>query len=122
MTTQFIRSKSDAISPAEIGRETCRRWGEMADDVIALRQQIGDDRFVDIQYAELTERPMEVAREVFDRLGEPMTDADAAAVNRWLVENKREKWAPHVYDLETYGLSQEIIRSDFARYRELYCA
>jgi hypothetical protein len=122
MTTQFIRSKSDAISPVEIGRETCRRWGEMANDVIALRQEIGDERFVDIQYADLTDRPMEVMRHVFQRMGEAMTAADVAAVERWLVENKREKWAPHVYDLETYGLSQQIIEGDFARYRALYCA
>jgi hypothetical protein len=122
LLTLFIQSKSDQISAQTIGRATCRRWAQLSDDVIDLRERIGDDRFIDVQYERLTEQPLEVAREIFDRLGTGMTEADEAAVNRWLIENKREKWAPHIYDLETYGLSEEIIKSDFARYRARHCS
>jgi hypothetical protein len=122
MVTQFVRSKSNAISTQDIGRATCRRWAKMSEDVLDLRDRIGDDRFIDIQYQDLTEQPLSVAREVFERLGSPMTEADEAAINKWLVDNKREKWAPHVYDLDTYGLTEETIKADFARYRERHCA
>jgi hypothetical protein len=121
MNNTFIQAKCVGISPQQIGRATCKRWAKMSEDVLDLRDRVGDDRFIDIAYQELTERPLEVAREVFDRLGTPMTAADEAAINQWLIDNKREKWAPHVYDLETYGLTEETIRSDFARYRARHC-
>jgi hypothetical protein len=122
MITPLIHMKTDKISREEIGRFTCRRWAGMADDVIDLRERIGDDRFIDIQYERLTEQPIEVSREIFDRMGEKMTEADEAALNKWLADNKREKWSPHIYDFETYGLSEEIIKSDFARYIRRHCA
>ncbi len=122
MITPLIHMKSDAISKEQIGRFTCKRWADMSNDVIDLRERIGDDRFIDIQFDDLTEQPMVEMGKVFDRLGRTMTDADRAAMEQWLVDNKRTKWAPHVYDFETYGLSEEIIRSDFAHYIERHCS
>jgi hypothetical protein len=122
MNNNFIQSKCVAISPVEIGRFTCKRWAKMSEDVLDLRDEIGDDRFIDIQYDELTARPMEVARDAYDRMGSKMTEADEAVLQKWLVDNKREKWAPHVYDLDTYGLSEEVIKTDFARYRARHCS
>jgi hypothetical protein len=122
MITPLIQMKTDKISKEQIGRFTCARWAGMANDVIDLRQTIGDDRFIDVQFETLTERPVEVAREIFDRMETPMTEADEAAIGQWLVDNKREKWSPHIYDFETYGLSEEIIKSDFARYIARHCA
>jgi hypothetical protein len=122
MNNTFIQAKCQNIPPAVIGRYTCKRWAQMSDGVIDLRDTIGDERFIDVQYQDLTERPLDTTRAVFDRLGTKMTAADEAAVSKWLAENKREKWAPHIYDLETYGLSEDSITSDFARYRQRYCS
>jgi hypothetical protein len=55
-------------------------------------------------------------------LGRKPTLEDDAAMEQWLIDNKRDKWAPHIYDLETYGLSEDIIKSDFARYRAKHIA
>ena len=86
------------------------------------RERIGDDRFIDIQYEDLTGDEMGVMRTVFDRMGQPMRPEDEAAMEQHRIDNKRDKWAPHIYDLETYGLSEEIIKSDFARYRAKHIA
>jgi hypothetical protein len=122
MITPLIQMKTDQVSREEIGRFTCRRWAGMANDFIALREKIGDDRFIDISYQRTMEEPLEAARDVFERMGAKMTEADEAAISRWLTDNKREKWAPHIYDYETYGLSEEIIKSDFARYIARHCS
>lgn len=122
MITPLIQMKSDSITKEQIGRFTCQRWAGMSEEVIKLREQIGDDRFIDIQYEDLTADAMGEMQKVFDRMGRTMTEADRAAMEQWLVDNKRTKWAPHVYDYETYGLSEEIIRSDFARYIEKHCS
>jgi hypothetical protein len=122
MIAPLIGMKTDAIPREVLGRFTCRRWAGMADDVIALRERIGDDRFIDIPYRTTTDEPLRAAREVFERMGAKMTEADEAAMSRWLVDHKREKWSPHIYDYETYGLSEAIIRSDYARYIARHCA
>jgi hypothetical protein len=122
MITPLIHMKTDTITAQQIGRFTSRRWSGMANDVIDLREKIGDDRFIDIQYQDLVDRPLEMARQIFDRMGATMTAEDEAAINQWLIDNKREKWSPHIYDYETYGLSEEIIKSDFARYIARHCS
>jgi hypothetical protein len=122
MITPLIQMKSQGLSNETIGRFTCARWAGMADDVIDLRETIGDDRFVDVQFQDLTDQPIEVSRGIFERMGAKMTEADEAAISQWLIDNKREKWAPHIYDYETYGLSEEIINSDYARYIARHCS
>ena len=122
MITPLIQMKTDKISREEIGRFTSKRWSGMANDLIDLREKIGDDRFFDVAYKRTTEEPLQACREMFDRMGAKMTEADEAGINQWLIDNKREKWAPHLYDYETYGLSEEIIKSDFARYIARHCS
>jgi hypothetical protein len=53
-------------------------------------------------------------------MGRPMTREDEAAIEAWLDRNKRDQRPPHVYDLETYGLTEELLKSDFAAYRAKY--
>jgi hypothetical protein len=122
MITPLIQMKSDAFTGQQIGRFTSRRWAGMADDVIDYRQKVGDDRFIDIAYETTTEQPLQACRDVFDRMGVKMTEADEAGINKWLADNKREKWSPHIYDYETFGLSEEIIKSDYARYIARHCS
>ncbi len=118
MITPLYSIYSDDYDAKEVGRFTCARWAAMTNDVIDLRERIGDDRFIDIQYEDLTGDEMGVMRTVFARMGQPMRPEDEAAMEQHMIDNKRDKWAPHIYDLETYGLSEEIIKSDFVRYRE----
>ena len=118
MITPLYGIYSDDYDAKEVGRFTCARWAAMTNDVIDLRERIGDDRFIDIGYEDLTGDEMGVMRTVFARMGQPMQPEDEAAMEEHMIDNKRDKWAPHIYDLETYGLSEEIIKSDFARYRE----
>ncbi|MFC3174616.1 sulfotransferase family protein [Novosphingobium bradum] len=122
MITPLIRSKTDAISVEEIGRFTSKRWADMAADLIDLRDEIGDDRFIDIPYDTTTQDPLRACRDVYDRMGARWTPEDEAAIQNWLDNNKREKWSPHIYDYEKHGLSEEIIEQDYARYIARHCS
>lgn len=122
MITPLIGMKSDSIDKRTIGRFTCKRWADMSNTVIDLRERIGDDRFVDIQFQDLIDQPVEVAREVFEAMGRTMTAGDEAGIKAWLDDNERGKWPPHIYNYEDFGLSEEIITGDFARYIERHCS
>lgn len=120
MNASLMRMKSDEVPLRELGPFLSRRWSWMLRNLMDLRERIGDERFVDIQYADLLSAPLEQARRIFRAMGRDMNPADEAAVQTWLAENKREKWSLHVYDLETYGLTEELLKFDFAAYRAKY--
>ncbi len=122
LITPLIFMKAEGIPKETIGRFTSKRWAGMANDLIDLRAKIGDDRFIDIPYAVTLDAPMQACKDVFERMGVKMTEADEAGINTWLANNKREKWSPHIYDYETFGLSEEIILEDYARYIAAYCS
>ena len=120
MNATLMRMKSDHVPLLELGPFISRRWSWMLHNLMALRERIGDERFVDIQYQDLLERPLEQARQIYRKMGRAMTEADEAAMANWLEENRREKWSPHIYDLEAYGLTEDILKTDFAAYRRKY--
>jgi hypothetical protein len=120
MNATLMGMKSEHVPLHELGPFLSHRWSWMLNNLMALRDRIGDARFVDIQYQDLLDAPLEQARKIYARIGRDMTAADTAAIAGWLEENKREKWSPHIYDLETYGLSEDILKSDFAAYRAKY--
>jgi len=112
--------KSEHVPLLELGPFLSRRWSWMLNNLMALRDRIGDDRFADIQYGELVKDPLAQARRIFARMGRPMTSADHEAMEAWLARNGRDNRPPHIYDLETYGLTEDILKSDFAAYRAKY--
>lgn len=120
MNETLMRMKSDHVPLQELGPFISRRWSWMLHNLMDLRERIGDERFVDIQYQDLLERPLEQAGKIYRKMGRQMTQADEAAIANWLEENRREKWSPHIYDLETYGLTEAILKTDFAAYRRKY--
>lgn len=93
MITPLIKMKSDAITTEQIGAFTCKRWADMSNQVIDLRDRIGDDRFIDIQYEDLTADAIGEMGKVFDRMGRTMTEVDRAAMEQHLIDNVRTKCA-----------------------------
>jgi hypothetical protein len=120
MNATMMGMKSDQVPLTELGPFISRRWSWMLNNLMVLRERIGNDRFVDIQYQDLLTAPLEEARRVYRRMGREMNTADEAAIRTWLDENRREKWSPHMYDLETYGLTEDLLKRDFAAYRAKY--
>jgi hypothetical protein len=120
MNAALMGMKSDDVPLRELGPFLSKRWSWMLHNLMALRERIGDDRFVDIQYEDLLTAPLDQVRRIFQKIGRDMTPEDETALKSWLDDNKREKRSPHIYDLETYGLTEELLKSDFAAYRAKY--
>ena len=62
MNAMIIRMMSDRIDPKEVGALSSKNWSWRTHNLIALRDKLGDDRFIDIQYQDLVDRPLEEAR------------------------------------------------------------
>jgi len=75
------------------------------------------DRFIDIAYDSLLADPLPEIRKIYDFVGLDFTPEAEAEMNRWQVDNQRDKRPSHAYDAADFGLTKEGIRREFARYR-----
>jgi hypothetical protein len=100
----------------KIGQANRSRWGPTLERFTALRERIGDDRFIDIGYRDLLKDPVGEARKALAAVGMPLDAQGEAAINTWLEENSRDQRASHEYTAADYGLSERELENDFANY------
>ena len=100
----------------KIGQASRLRWGPTLEKFTALRERIGDDRFIDIDYRDLLKNPLGESKKALAALGMAVDAQGEAAIRTWLEENSRDQRASHEYTAADYGLSERELESDFANY------
>lgn len=100
----------------KIGAANRKRWGPALEKLTALRERIGDDRFIDINYREVLEDPVGEAQKVLAALGITLDAHGHAAVTTWLEENSRDQRGSHQYSAAEYGFTERDLENDFANY------
>jgi hypothetical protein len=81
------------------------------------RARIGEDRFIDIDYRQVSREPMAQAERVLQRMGIAIDDSTEAALAEFMAGNQREQRPTHDYSLERFGLDESEIEEAFASYR-----
>ena len=87
-----------------------------ADRAMDARDAIGDDRIIDVHYADLMRDPIATMRGVYAQLGDAFTDGAEAGMQAWIDDNPQDKFGTHDYKLAQYGLSKEKLEPLFERY------
>ena len=82
-----------------------------------VRDEQDAARFLDIHFADTVNQPMQVLEKVYQFAGLPFTEKARTDAQQWLSSNGREKRAGHDYSLQTFGLSEQQMQSDYAQYR-----
>jgi len=108
---------SDAIDPKRIGDHWSRRLARNLDRFMKVRDALGAERFVDVNYAALTRAPVSVAMDVLRQIGLSPTADDERRIQAWAVANARDVRSTHHYAPEDFGLSKRQLEMLFADYR-----
>jgi len=87
---------------------------------MAARDVIGEDRIIDVHYADMTRDPMGVMRKLYKQLGDELTPAAEAAMQGWIDDNPQDKFGRHEYKLAQFGLTKEKLEPMFAEYLRRY--
>lgn len=87
---------------------------------MAARERLGEDRIIDVHYADLMRDPIGSMRSLYAWLGDDFTPEAEAGMRSWLGANPQGKFGMHDYDLERYGLSRDALSHAFAPYLERY--
>lgn len=99
-----------------IGRNAKLQMREHVIRPLAVREQIGDDRFFHLSYSELMRDPIEQMHALYAWAGDTLTPEVEARMRTWLVENPQHKHGVSSYSLDEYGLTVADLEPVFAEY------
>ena len=119
----YIRSwSSDRKDPEELGAEQVAWWVEGTRRAMDFRTKFGDDRFVDVSFADLQTDAVDTLARSYEQLGLTFTDSARATVQEWADGHKPGQRGTHSYELTDYGLTPELVREAFRDYLAIYDA
>lgn len=116
----FRSAMSDAVDKHEVGREQLEAWTWGLRRTMAVRERLGPDRVIDVQYDDTVDDPIGTVARVYDHFNLDRTPAVDEAVRAYLAENPRDKHGAHRYTLEEFGLDRDEVDAAFADYRERF--
>jgi hypothetical protein len=122
LSTILHKVASDAHDPAGIGREWAAELAlglERAGSFRAREARLAD-RFVDVQFGELTGDALGVVERIYAHFGLALSDEARSRMQRFIAENPREKHGVHRYRLEDFGLDAAHERRRFSAYSEQF--
>lgn len=93
---------------------------EHANRIMDFRDRFGEDRIIDVHYADLVDDPVGETRKLYARLGDEWTPEAESGVQKWVDDNPQNKFGKHDYKLAQYGLSKESLEPLFERYLSRY--
>lgn len=120
MEASLYKLGSTDISNVMIGEYWMERLKQWLDKFMTVRETSGPDRFIDVNYKELTSSAAEQGARVLNDCGIPMSVEIENGMVDWIEANRREHRAPHQYSIDDFGLEKSEIRKQFKAYIENY--
>ena len=111
---------SDEADPKEVGRQWAGKFARGMRHTMAVREQLGDERFLDLWFSDTVSQPLQEIRKIYDFLGMELTEEASAEMARWQDFNRRELRPPHEYTLAQFGFTEEGLEGQFRAYRERF--
>ena len=118
-----VRSwSSDYRDPDELGAEQLAWWVKGIGRAMDFRTKFGDDRFVDVSFADLQADPVKAVADSYERLCLEFSDAARAKVQEWADGHRAGQRGTHTYELADFGLTEGQVREAFGDYLARYDA
>lgn len=108
------------FNPPELGPYITDRFFEGVTRAMAVRDRVGDDRFMDVQFTELVQDQNTAVRNICRRFDLAWDEQGSTEIDAWLAEARGDKRGRHKYDAERYGLDAARIDELFAPYVERF--
>ncbi len=102
-------------------RENCTYQAKLhADRIMDFREKFGEDRIVDVHYAELTRQPLATMKKLYQTLGDDFSEAAERGMQQWIDDNPQNKFGKHEYKLAEFDLTPKDVEGLFERYLSKY--
>jgi hypothetical protein len=87
-----------------------------------FRKKVGDDRFVDVCFADLQADSVKTVADSYEKLGIEFSDAARVKAQEWADGHKPGGRGAHTYELADFGLTEGQVREAFGEYLATYDA
>jgi hypothetical protein len=120
----LITTLSGTFSDADHTAYVAAHWTAMLEESIrridSFRATHPDHSIIDIQYADLVERPLPTIVALYSSLGLELGDETASAMQGYLDSHPKGRFGTHGYDLAAFGLDDGELTERFSHYTERY--
>jgi hypothetical protein len=109
----------DNARPERLGGVEVSKWRMAMERTMAFRKQY-PERFCDVDFREFHADPLRVVSGIYRHFGLDLTAPIATQMRRWLQQQPPAQKTGHRYAPETFGLTAQGIRAEFADYVRTY--
>lgn len=102
------------FEPKELGPYIEDRFIEGINRGLAVRERVGDARFLDVNFSSLLHEPVEAVNRITSHFG--LTPVDEAKMDAYLKRDRPDNRGKHTYTAEHYGLDVEKIKERYKDY------
>jgi hypothetical protein len=107
-------SFTDDLDREFIGALNVQQWSLATDRALAFREAGNDDRFYDIDFRAMQADPIGEVRELYEWLGEAVTDEFESRMQQWWTANAAQREPAPARDPAAFGLDLDALRPRFA--------
>jgi len=104
------------LDAGEIGRAVMEWYAASLEKGLAMREKLPPELFVDCSQQEFVDDPLGVVQRLYDSFGMPLSQESKDVLSSHVRANPKGKHGKHEYNLDTYGLTRELIEQRFAFY------
>lgn len=111
---------SDDVDPIEVAHHWVRKVDRLMRRSIAVREQFGNERFIDVSYYDLVKDPVQEIARIYAFAGLDFTDRARKAVMAVTQKDVQNRYGKHRYNLADFNLTPADIESTYGYYRQQY--
>ena len=111
---------TDRLDPVAIGAHNRDVWRAALERLIDFRDRGNEDRFVDLSFEAVQRDPIGQVTELYDQLGDELTDEARRRMEAWWAESSKHRSGPGTYSPDEFGLDAGTIATDFAFYYDRF--
>ena len=82
-----------------------------------VREQVGENRFLDLWFKDIVSLPLQQIKKIYDFLSMEFTERARREMESWKEFNRRELRPSHEYGIEKLGFTEIGLKEQFATYR-----
>ena len=93
---------------------------EHANRIMDFRDKFGEDRIIDVHYADIVNDPVGETKKLYAKLGDEWTAEAEAGIRKWVDDNPQDKFGRHEDKLDQFGVTKAGLEPLFERYLSRY--
>jgi len=108
---------SDNEDPVRTGHEQANTWSLYFKRFLESRKSLNkENQIIDLHFEDFVSDQVATAKKIYKKFNWQLTDDTIEKFNEFLKENPKDKHGAHIYSLDTFGLTTEIINQQYADY------